>query len=168
MGQLTDVRAKMIANDIEFARADAMERVKAQLALADAAIKSLILANGGAMVALFTFIGSMTAKPGAMSFGAGNIWYAFASFVGGLVMALLCYICAFVSQDRFYNQSMREVWRHQDGLDVGVVTQPSPTERRLNRAGMTAYAFGLLFALASTVAFAAGSGFALGGVLIGQ
>lgn len=158
--------AKIAENDLAAARADAGERVKAQLTIADAAIKALMLANGGAMIALFTFIGNLVAKsPAALPFNTGRLWIAFACFVVGLTAALFCYVCAFLSQDRFYNQSMVEVWRQQPAWQLGIPSIVDPREQNLNSQGMRAYGIGLLLAGAGIIAFMVGCGFALSGVL---
>lgn len=160
--------AKIAEGDLAAARADAAERVKAQLTIADAAIKALMLANGGAMIALFTFIGNPVARsPAALPFNTGRLWVAFACFVVGLTAALLCYVCAFVSQDRFYNQAMVEAWRQQGAWPRGAATMPDDRERGLNRQGVRAYAAGLMLALIGIAAFMIGCGFALSGVLTG-
>ena len=159
--------AKIAADDYAAARADAGERVKAQLSIADATMKALMLANGGAMIALFTFIGNVMAKaPGAVPFNTGRLWISFACFVVGLTAALLCHVCAFVSQDRFYNQAMVETWRQQEAVQRAVETAVTGREARLNRQGMIAYGAGLLLAIVAIIAFMVGCGFALSGVLV--
>ncbi len=161
--------ARIATEDHAAARAEAAERLKFQMSIADAAMKALMLANGGAMVALFTFIGNLMAKASAakLPFSTQSLWVAFACFVGGLVAALLCHIAAFVSQDRFYNQSVREAWRTQEAAVRSVRTSISKVEMRIYRQGTTAYLVGIGLAVVSLVAFAVGCGFALAGVLIG-
>jgi len=149
-------------------RADAAERVKIQWSIADATLKALLLANGGAMVALFTFVGNLVARGARTAqFDAGWLWWGFACFVAGLVLGLVCHVAAFVSQDRFYNMSMREVWRHQRIRRSGVFEQPTNDEWRYFGQGKAWYALGVLLSVLSMVLFAAGCGFALQGVLIG-
>lgn len=158
--------AKIAENDLAAARADAAERVKAQLTIADATMKALMLANGGAMIALFTFIGNLVAKTsGAIPFNTGRLWIAFACFVIGLTLALLCHVCAFLSQDRFFNQAMVEVWRQQDAWQRSMHTMPNEREVRFYKQGMTAYVGGIVLAFCSIIGFMLGCGFALSGVL---
>lgn len=160
--------SKIAEGDLAAARADAAERVKAQLTIADAAMKALMLANGGAMIALFTFIGNLVAKSSpALAFNTDRLWVAFSCFVVGLTAVLLCYVCAFVSQDRFYSQAMAEVERQQGAWQRSLATMPDERERKLNRQGARAYAIGLTLALVAIVAFMTGCGFALSGVLTG-
>lgn len=159
---------KIAENDLAAARADAADRVKAQLTIADATMKALMLANGGAMIALFTFIGNLVAKsPAALPFNTARLWIAFTCFVVGLTTSLLCHVCAFISQDRFYNQAMVEVWRQQAAWQQGVPTMPDERESKLNGQGMIAYAVGILLAIIGIIAFMVGCGFALSGVLTG-
>lgn len=158
---------KIAAEDAAASRADAAERVKNQMSIADQTMKALMLANGGAMIALFTFIGNLVAGSAiGVPFDRTKLWIAFACFVAGLVAALLCHLAAFASQDRFYNQSMHEAYRHQ-ALAHGV--EPTSTPEQifgLYKQGMIAYAVGLALAAVSMVTFAVGAGFALAGVLI--
>lgn len=163
-----DDLARMASEDHAAARAEAGERLKFQNGIADAAMKALMLANGGAMVALFTFIGNLMAKAanGRIPFHTTSLWIAFACFVGGLVAALLCHICAFLSQDRFFKQTMQEAWRQQEAAIRKEATTISALELRLFRQGMTIYFAGIGLSLVSLTAFAVGCGFALSGVLI--
>lgn len=164
-----DELARLGTENHTAARAEAMERLKFQNGIADAAMKALMLANGGAMVALFTFIGNLMAKAanGRIPFDTHGLWIAFACFVGGLVAALVCHICAFLSQDRFFNQSMREAWREQEAAIRKEASKISPLELRLFHQGMTIYFAGIALSLVSVTAFVVGCGFALSGVLIG-
>ena len=153
--------------DYSGARADAAERVKIQTSIADATMKALLLANGGAMVALFTFVGNLVAKSSkAVPFDPSRLWTGFFCFVAGLVAALLVHAFAFLSQDRFYNQSMLEAWRHQRTLIDGVVAEAGDGELAIYGQGKAFYAIAFLTAIVSIILFAVGCGFALRGVLI--
>ncbi len=160
--------ARMAAEDHTSARAEALERLKFQNGIADAAMKALMLANGGALVALFTFIGNLMARSVStrIAFASTQLWTAFALFVAGLIAALLCHICAFMSQDRLFNQTMREAWRTQDAAIRKVPTSIGEPEVKLFRQGSAFYLSGIVLSLVSVVCFAAGCGFALSGVLI--
>ena len=160
-----DVIARIAADDLAAARADAAERVKFQVSIADTTMKALILVNGGAVIALFTFLGNLIGRGGSASFDTAPIWSAFACFIGGLVAALLCHVAAFLSQDRFFNQAMHEVWRTQEAAFTGEPNEPTKAERRLNCQGGWFYIAGVLLAILSALAFSAGSWFALTGLL---
>ena len=166
--QPIDAARRIAEQDHAAARADAAERVKNQMSIADATMKALLLANGGAMIALFTFIGNAMAKAGGKPvFDAAALWTAFACFVAGLVAALLTHALAFVSQERFYHTSMIEAWRAQRVAASGKAEAPDEKEMRALRFGTIAYAVAFTLAMISMVLFAVGCGSALRGVLIG-
>lgn len=153
--------------DYAVARADAAERVKNQMSIADATMKALLLANGGAMIALFTFIGNLLAKSSrAIPFDSGRLWVGFFCFVAGLVAALLVHAFAFLSQDRFYNQAMIESWRHQRTWLDGQLAEPGDRELQVASQGQTFYGIAFVLAIVSIILFAVGCGFALSGVLV--
>ena len=157
---------RVAEQDYTVAVADASERVRLQGSIADAGMKALVLANGGAMIALFTFVGNVLTRVGPSPFSAGKLWLAFAFFVAGLVAALACYVFAFLSQDRFYAQAMHETWRQQRVMETLAKEGPSETELKLFGLGQAYYGLGLLASVISVAAFAAGCGFALAGVLL--
>lgn len=149
------------------ARADATERVKIQASIADAAMKAMMLANGGAMVALFTFVGNVLTKGGSSGlFNGAALRSAFACFVGGLVLALAAHVFAFMSQDRFYRQSIEEVRRSQRIRRNGEWETATQAEEKHNRRGNLAYVAGLVASVVSITLFSVGCWFALQGVLI--
>lgn len=159
---------KVAEQDYAAARAEAADRIKNQMSIADATMKALLLANGGAMVALFTFVGNLIAKSTTKPlFDAPALWTAFACFVAGLVAALLTHAFAFLSQERFYHQSMHEVWRNQTMLLTGEGIDLSEPELRAVRFGQIAYCVAFVLAIASMVSFALGCASALRGVLLG-
>lgn len=161
-----DMNRRLAQQDHDAARADAAERVRQQLVIADAGMKALLWANGGALVALFTFIGNASGK-GKLSLNPGYLWLAFSIFVIGLLSALLTHAFAFLSQDRFYHQSMHELWRAQDDIVSGTRATLRHEELEAADKGQVFYATAFAFAVLSIILFAIGCGFALAGVLIG-
>lgn len=162
-----DLAAREAEQEHTYARSDAADRQKNQMSIADATMKALLLANGGAMIALFTFVGNLLAKNAkAVPFDTGRIWLGFACFVGGLVAALVVHAFAFLSQDRFYNQAMREAWRQQTSALTKSRSSPGDEEMALFRQGMAYYRIAFFIALVSITLFAIGCGFALAGVLV--
>ena len=137
------------------------------MSIADATMKALLLANGGAMIALFTFVGNLVAKSSkAVPFDPSRLWTGFFCFVAGLVAALLVHAFAFLSQDRSYNQSMLEAWRHQRTSLDGIPADPSERELQVFGQGHAFYGIAFFLAIVSIALFAIGCGYALGGVLI--
>ncbi len=141
--------------------ADAAERVKIQAAIADRALQSLMLANGGAMVALFSFVGSEH----AIRFDAVGLKLAFVIFAIGIGMTLAAHVLAFVSQDRFYLASMLEVKRAKAIIADGTPNPDQTEALRAQMQGQISYIIGLLVAAAATGCFIGGCWFALRAVM---
>ncbi len=153
--------------DYAVAVADATDRIKNQMAIADATMKALLIANGGAMVALFTFVGNLVAKTTkAVPLDPTRIWIGFACFVAGLVAALIVHALAFLSQDRFYNLSMMEARRYQVSALTKVSSKVTEAELAVFGQGHAYYGLGFFLAIVSIVLFAVGCGFSLSGVLV--
>lgn len=147
------------------ARRDAEQRVSHQLTLSEKGLGAIMVANGGALIGLFTFIGNVVSKPTAIHFDLRFIWCAFACFCIGVSATLLAFLCAFLSQDRFYFQSNAEIERHRRTLAVGEVDIDVSAETAANVAGMRFYYGGVFCALIAFISFTVGCGFALAGVL---
>jgi hypothetical protein len=138
---------------------DARERLRQQLELALVALRSLILVNGGAIVALFTFVGNSEA-----SFDARAIWFAFTWFIVGLVLALLSLILGFVAQANYTSLSWSTAYEHQ-GVMLSIPIDFEKEKARENKFGNVAELSALAAAFLSLVFFAIGAGCALSGVL---
>lgn len=65
-------RRAIARHDYEDFKAETAERLKLQAEMAHAALKGLTLANGGAIVALFTFLGNSRS-----AVDRGDLWWAF-------------------------------------------------------------------------------------------
>ena len=131
---------------------DMAERVKIQASIADRALQSLMLANGGALVALFTLVG----KAGAVHFDVRRLKIAFACFVAGLIMALIAHLFAFLSQDRFLHSAFHEADRHASTILTGTVQTGQAEALAAHRVGMRHYAIGIGVFVFSIVGFVAG------------
>lgn len=96
--------------DMETLFATANERLKFQVDLAKVVIQSLTVANGGAIVALFTLVG----KQGeSMIIDPALLKAAFAWFVAGLVTIILAAFGGFLSQYWYHISDLREGWHRQ-------------------------------------------------------
>lgn len=155
----------LIGEELAAARADAAERVRQQHSLSEKGLGSLLIANGGALIGLFTFVGNAVGKEAAISFDLTLIWASFWAFSAGVALTLSAYLLAFLSQDRFYFQSMHEAERWQRSLAAGVADQDVDAERRANSLGMKFYNGGIVCAAIAIFAFMIGCGLALAGVL---
>ena len=150
----------IVERDLAAAITEGQERIRIQAVLAQKLLAALLLANGGALIALFTFIGNS-----AVVIRAGLLWAGFGAFVLGLVLALAAFVLAFLSQDRFYLTCHHEAERHRASLRAGIVQEDNSAEREAIAQGLRFYAVGVAIAVGSIVAFALGSGLALAGVL---
>lgn len=148
------------------AMADAAERVRFQESLAAKLLNALLIAHGGGIVALFTFVGGLMARADApIQLRPGAIWAGFACFVGGLTLALAAYICAFLSQHHFYMQAVEEAKRAERALFMDMPQIDRTAERMSNAAGYRHYHRGLAAIGLSVTLFLAGGGLALAGLL---
>lgn len=143
--------------DYQFNIDDAKIRLQAQIDFSQTAFKGLTLTNGGAIIALFTFIGNSSAK-----FDAQRIWWAFTMFVAGLVLNLLATVFAYSSQGFFMNTSLYDAYKAQDGAQGRAPHQYSSDDLRNGRIAHGLAMIGVLF---SIICFATGAGYALAGVL---
>lgn len=150
----------IVEQQLEAATVEGMERIRIQSVLAEKLLAALLLANGGALVALFTFIGNS-----AVVLRTGFLWAGFASFIVGLTLALAAFVLAFLSQDRFYLACHHEGERHRASLRNGIVQEDNTDEREAVTAGAQFYISGVALACFSILAFALGSGLSLAGVL---
>lgn len=83
--------------DIESETAESMERLRLAADLAKSGLHTLTIVNGGALVALFTLIGT-----GKMPFATGLLWAAFIAFVLGIAASLVAFLAGHASQNQFY------------------------------------------------------------------
>jgi hypothetical protein len=147
--------------DYENLMADAAERVKFQAEFAHAIFRGLMLVNGGAIVALFTFIGNST-----RSFDPSKIWWAFGLFVVGLVCTLVAMIAAFFSQSFYMKSSLYQAWTNQRVmLSMPHVDGGKHDHVAEYRRGERAEFGAVVFVGLALAAFFVGSGFALSAVL---
>lgn len=85
-------------------RARGLENLKAMVSVANEGLKSLLLINGGAIVALLTFLGNAKfGGQGAALFGGPLAWFA-----SGVVASLLGHVAAYVTQYVLFNEERLE------------------------------------------------------------
>ncbi|MET0439135.1 MAG: hypothetical protein ABW043_16745 [Devosia sp.] len=162
--ELSAARIRVAEQEYAANLADAGERVRFQVQLADRALQALMLAHGGALIGLFTFVGN-AGRDAALHFSAGRLKLAFGAFCIGLALALAAHILAFLSQDRFYNQAFQQAW-HAQNIVAGMPQTIDPAIfAKLNRQGMAFYGVGLIVATLSILLFVGGAGLALWAVV---
>lgn len=139
--------------------AEALARLRFQVVFAELALWGLMLASGGAAVALWVVIG----QAAAVSLDVGRLWAALCCFVAGVVLALASCAVAFASQHFYYVSAQHEAWNYQDDVQTG---RRAPHDHVTPyRQGHWAQIAGVGFAILSLAAFAVGSAFALSGAL---
>lgn len=116
-----------------------------------------MIVNGGAVIALFTFMGS-----GKGQFDETKLWWAFSLFVIGLVLTLLATTLGFVAQGFYMNFSFTEAYRAQARM---MGREPQPEDRKLIKIGDIFEYSGVVAAFCSLASFGAGSACAIGAVL---
>ena len=164
MGSIMATLDERTLEDLAATRADAMERVRQQHSLSEKGLGALMIANGGALIGLFTFIGNAAGKA-AIHFDLAMIWAAFWLFCVGVGATLAAYLMAFLSQDRFYFQAMHEAERLRRTLAAGAIDRDNTLELRANRQGLRFYLAAIICAAAGIVSFLIGCGLSLAGVL---
>lgn len=147
--------------DYESLTADASERLKMQAEIAQAIFRGLTLVNGGAIIALFTFIGNSE-----LTYDATNIWWAFGCFVLGLASTLVAIMAAFRSQSCYMKSSQYEAWDKQRLMLNLPLRNPGPRDYLAEyRSGEIAEYVAIGTVSIALIAFVIGSAFALTGVL---
>lgn len=160
-GMTPEEQALEIARlDYEDFRAESADRLKIQEGLGTTALRSLILINGGAIIALFTFLGSAGSKAAAMDGRAA--WFAFAWFVAGLASVVASTGAAYLMQMYAYHSTVEQMWAAQSRsmggdrqADIGRTHKLTTIFERATIA----------LAAVSLLAFCVGSGVALDGLI---
>lgn len=135
---------------------EAAERLKYQVEFAQATLKNLHLVNGGAILALLTFLGNT-----GFEFNYRSIWWAFVWFGLGLAASLAAYFGAFFSQVHFMNVTIAQAWNAQSHARGGKATNAFERDFKLGNRFMY---FGIGAAVASLMLFMVGSFVALSGL----
>lgn len=152
-----EYRRAIAKHDYEDYKAEVAERLKLQAEFAHAALKGLTFANGGAIVALFTFIGNSEAQV-----ERSDLWWAFALFGLGLASTLVAYVSGFFSQGFYMQATQEQAWNAQEDMLGG---QGSRDFKVNYRRGELIEYLGVGAAISSVIAFIIGAGFALSGVV---
>lgn len=86
-----------------------IETYKSLIQYGSTALKFVLLANGGAAIALLSFLGNAYAKYGM----AVDMRWPMLCFVGGVLVGGLATITAYLTQFTLYNESQREAPNHK-------------------------------------------------------
>lgn len=132
---------------INFYLEDATDRLRFQHDYSIAGFKTLILINGGAVIALLTYVGNV--KDGL---DATNLQWAFFGYIAGLAVAMAAYLTAYLGQALIMHHSSSVALSVMGAQEADRDVQ----ERRESKARMwIAISIGLC--VSSLVAFVAGS-----------
>lgn len=135
--------------DYEAQTTEALARVQFQIDYSKTLFNGLTLANGGAILAILTFIGNTAGKV-----DPAKMMCAFSFYIAGLVLVFLAYIGAFFSQFFFYNAAQFMAWNAQ-AQSVGA--DPVHDVAREGGRGNAAMIGAVIACLASLIAFVCGS-----------
>jgi len=139
-------------------REHALKRVDLAGQTAMSAWRGLTLVNGGAIVALFTLVGS-----GNVAVEAGAIWKAFAAFSVGLTLSLSSNICGYYGQAYYLQLSLKQLWNAQNRMH-GRPGKRVPEKGSLR--GSIAEYIGIGAAIGALISFVVGASFALSAALL--
>jgi len=137
---------------------------RAVIAFATLGLKSLLLANGGALVALLTFLGNVQGFPSARV----AIWWAFALFVAGLFLALISVVFAYFAQSSVSfqtNAGAEGMFFHECRGQERLKDENFKDAASHHGVGNAMRTVAIVSAFLSAIAFAAGSGFGLAALM---
>lgn len=143
--------------DYDAYTSEGADRLRFQTEFSQAALKNLLLVNGGALLALLTVIGNSD-----VSFDKRGMWWAFAWFGSGLICSLAAYFGAYFSQGSFMDVAISQAWNAQSrshGLE------PSYDIKKSMHSGNIYLWFGIGAAVLSLVSFILGAFVALNAIL---
>lgn len=140
---------------------DVAVRVKYQHEFSIAALKSLMLANGGAIIALLTFIGN-----GKSHLEPGALRWAMLFYGAGLVLGLFTYFGAYMSQGEFVSAASYQMVTAQERMRGNMPDESwrAEADRRM-KVGTRYIALAVGLAILSLILFGVGCWQALTGIL---
>lgn len=143
--------------DYENFKVEYLDRLRYQVEFAQSSLRGMMLVNGGALIALFTFIASSDAK-----FDPTPIWWSFAAFSIGLAATVFAKMAAFFSMGDYLISTQYQMWNRQSLItgasDAWDGDSPWKRAQRWQLAAVGGITVGF-------VGFVAGSILALAGVL---
>ena len=133
--------------------AEAERRLAYSVEYAQAGLKALFMSNGGAIIALLTFVGN-----GANVTEPNAIWWSFVWFSSGLAAVIAAYVIAYLSQSSIMVEAFVEA-RNADA--AAFETGQSYKIGKWERAGNTLSWSAVVVTLLSFVSFVIGAFVAL-------
>lgn len=151
--EISEVDRRIAKLDLDLIRDDAIRHGELSGQIAMSAWRGLVLVNGGAIIALFTLVGS-----GAVRVVGDAIWWAFAAFSMGLALALASNICGYLGQAYWLLDSSARLWNARDRMHGRPGSRPTD---KWDANGMKAAYASFFTATLALLAFIAGAWLAL-------
>jgi hypothetical protein len=151
---MTPEAQKMLELEHGAFREEALERLRIQENLAQACFRALVLVNGGAIIALFTLIGSNAEL--ARSAPGPSLWIAFAAFAFGLATTVGAIIAGYFMQFNYAVATTYQMWNK--GFEIVSAEPPYNIQQPFNLGKRWEWAAIALVGL-SLVSFVVGSAF---------
>jgi hypothetical protein len=155
--ELTKIRATHLYEE-------SRESDRAVIQFAMTGLRSVLVANGGALIAMLTFIGNFRAFPTAKE----ALWVAFGSFVAGLFFSLLAVVFSYFAQSAVsaqQNASAEKIFFHEYRDQSKLAEEQSTDEAKYARSGTWLRIVAIVAAFCSALAFALGSGSAIAALM---
>lgn len=156
MGSREDLIRNIADEDYRAALEDSSSHLRYQVEFSQAALKSMLLVNGGAIIALLTFVGNRGSE-----FAPNDLKWSIGLFCAGLSLAMLAHIPAYIAQSYYHSFYRSEAWYAQSQAK-GLVGVPAKESDLKWGNGMVLGASTML--LFSLFSFVAGAFFALDAV----
>ncbi len=147
-------KLKSLELELESLRMETLERLRIQESLAQSCFRALVLVNGGAIIALFTLIGS-NAGMGQAATGV-SLWVAFGAFAIGLTTTIGAIISGYFMQVQYTFVTTMQMWNKQ--CEIAGEDQQNDFQKHLKRGAAWEYTAIALVVL-SLVSFVVGSSF---------
>lgn len=153
---VSDQRARQ---DYAAYQAEAADRLRFQVSLVESGLKTLMLVNGGAIVALLTFLGNAADRT---LFQWSYLQAGFALFALGVACAMVAHLAAFFSQGCYHEASQFQAWNAQDAT---ADKPPSHDIEPPMAKGAHAEFAGIALAVLGLLAFICGAVLSLWGII---
>lgn len=150
---------KIAALDQTFFQSSAMIRLESISNFAQSLWKSLMIVNGGAIVALFTVLGNSD-----LTVDKFWLWRAFFIFAIGLGATLISNLGAYVTQSAYWQQDMSSAWNAQEQMHGRQPRWEKEVDRSSSLGAMFEWS-ALGSAILALIAFLVGSWCALNAVV---
>lgn len=135
--------------DYEAQSAEALARIQYQVDYSKTLLNGLMIGNGGAILAILTFIGNTGSKV-----EPSRMMWAFSLYAAGLACVFIAYAGAFFSQFFYYSASQNQAWLAQ--AEALGAKRDVTIDKDVSR-GNKAMICGVSAAILSLTAFIAGS-----------